>query len=552
VDGLFTIATGQTFTIDVPFTAGLYQVFNCVGTGQVVFSASLRVYPQWFGAKGDDSTDDAVAMASTITSIPNGGIIDGSGLIYIINGKNLGVSVDNVFWKNITLKRTSTDKGWLLTYAVDAETNGGGLENVTLIGNPLVAASGGLSMGNDVAPYKASGYTLENVTAKTFGEYGIGINYGDNWVINNIRILQHGLTTGTVTSCMGFYVYPKHASHGGVLSNVYSELSNAARDNATCNSAAIKLQTHANLIATNITAKYGREEAMSIDSVLGSISNVYVIHQSGKPGLVVGNWSNVHSFSGQIFNLSDVKVRTVQGGTVSLYAFVIRAAVDKSYSLTGCTIRNVDAPSLFALNYTAIKDCTLENFTIGEFRLSTTYVGVLVNSSKSTGNTFRNINVIGGDDLSGVLAIEASDSVISNCGLSPVTGDTTGSILVYGDDNLITGLYAMGAASNALTVYGSNNHIFNLSLYQVTGKALWFPVGSDNNRVYSGATNAGTGITDYGTGNWWANMKGATLARPTLEATEIGFMYFDTTLDADGLPVWWNGAKWIKADGSDA
>ena len=47
-------------------------------------------------------------------------------------------------------------------------------------------------------------------------------------------------------------------------------------------------------------------------------------------------------------------------------------------------------------------------------------------------------------------------------------------------------------------------------------------------------------------------MKGATVARPTLGATEIGFMYFDTTLDADGLPVWWNGAKWIKADGSDA
>ncbi len=46
--------------------------------------------------------------------------------------------------------------------------------------------------------------------------------------------------------------------------------------------------------------------------------------------------------------------------------------------------------------------------------------------------------------------------------------------------------------------------------------------------------------------------KGATAARPTPAATDYGAMYLDTTLDADGLPIFWNGAKWIKADGSDA
>lgn len=35
-------------------------------------------------------------------------------------------------------------------------------------------------------------------------------------------------------------------------------------------------------------------------------------------------------------------------------------------------------------------------------------------------------------------------------------------------------------------------------------------------------------------------------------ASDIGLMYMDTTLDADGMPIWWNGSKWIKSDGTDA
>lgn len=46
--------------------------------------------------------------------------------------------------------------------------------------------------------------------------------------------------------------------------------------------------------------------------------------------------------------------------------------------------------------------------------------------------------------------------------------------------------------------------------------------------------------------------KGITANRPVLTVVDIGCMYMDTTLDADGLPIWWNGTKWIKADGSDA
>ena len=42
-------------------------------------------------------------------------------------------------------------------------------------------------------------------------------------------------------------------------------------------------------------------------------------------------------------------------------------------------------------------------------------------------------------------------------------------------------------------------------------------------------------------------LSGATLDRP--ESPEVGYMYFDTDL---GIPIWWNGALWVNASGTDA
>lgn len=40
-----------------------------------------------------------------------------------------------------------------------------------------------------------------------------------------------------------------------------------------------------------------------------------------------------------------------------------------------------------------------------------------------------------------------------------------------------------------------------------------------------------------------------TANRPTPTANDVGLLYLDTTLDADGHPIWWNGAAWIDAQG---
>jgi len=66
------IATGTTTTFGGPFEAGLYKVFDCVGTGKVVFGNIEQVSPLWFE---DDTTDIGAGIQLAIASLPQGGVV---------------------------------------------------------------------------------------------------------------------------------------------------------------------------------------------------------------------------------------------------------------------------------------------------------------------------------------------------------------------------------------------------------------------------------------------------------------------------------------------
>jgi hypothetical protein len=44
-------------------------------------------------------------------------------------------------------------------------------------------------------------------------------------------------------------------------------------------------------------------------------------------------------------------------------------------------------------------------------------------------------------------------------------------------------------------------------------------------------------------------VRNTTASRPVPNANDIGLVYLDTTLDADGKPIWWNGTAWVDATG---
>jgi hypothetical protein len=79
--GIITVATGTTFTIDGSFECGVYQAFNCVGTGAVHFGSAwyyptgnmTKILVQWFGAVSDyaggaTGTDNTIPIQKAIDS----------------------------------------------------------------------------------------------------------------------------------------------------------------------------------------------------------------------------------------------------------------------------------------------------------------------------------------------------------------------------------------------------------------------------------------------------------------------------------------------------
>ena len=483
--------------------------------------------PLDYGAVGNGSTDDYVGFQAAITAAgASGGIVDGGALTYCIDTGNLVINYDNVIVQNCTLKRTnSSNTGYTLRFATTTNTTGGGVINVKFIGIPTLAANAGLGMGT--ATYKANKYIIDNVEATLHGQYGVGIEAGDNWRISNVRVTEHGLTSGAISSCIGFYVYPKIASSGGQLNNVSAELSAGCVANASANTAAIKLQTHQQFTGTNIRAVSGSEQACSIDSIQGIIRNLYVVQSGSDAGLAVGNYNPAHSFSGQKFTLDGF---VVQGsGSAVNNEFLIAGGDNGQYKLTGCIVRNGKAGGAGFLALSNTKDCVFENLSFGDMRFSAANRGYSVNSAASTNNIYRNVTVDGSAG-GGVLAIETSNSLIENCGGIAADTKTVSNFVVYGDSNEIVTPSVINGSTNAIQIVGDSNLIFNPTLSTIVGRSIFFPSGSDNNIIY-GANNlasVGTGILNSGTNNLVYSFN------PTVVA-DVG--------NASSIPSWISGQR---------
>jgi len=70
--GLLSIDNTFTFAVNGSLAAGLYQIFSGAGTATIAAGRAREVYPQWWGALGDDSNDDTTAIQDAITAA-NGG-----------------------------------------------------------------------------------------------------------------------------------------------------------------------------------------------------------------------------------------------------------------------------------------------------------------------------------------------------------------------------------------------------------------------------------------------------------------------------------------------
>lgn len=67
IGSMINVVTGATLTIDGYIDAGPYQVFT--GAGSVVYNAkNTEAYPEWWGAKGDGTTNDSAAIQKALAA----------------------------------------------------------------------------------------------------------------------------------------------------------------------------------------------------------------------------------------------------------------------------------------------------------------------------------------------------------------------------------------------------------------------------------------------------------------------------------------------------
>jgi len=73
--GVVHVNKGATLRLDCPLQAPMTRIFS--GPGRVIFAKGVieKVYPQWWGARGNNKGDDTAAIQAALDALPTGGVV---------------------------------------------------------------------------------------------------------------------------------------------------------------------------------------------------------------------------------------------------------------------------------------------------------------------------------------------------------------------------------------------------------------------------------------------------------------------------------------------
>ena len=119
---VITINNTIVLTINGSFSAGMNKVFDGAGATNTVFAAVGDIFARWFGAKGDDSTDDSTSIQKAINvaqQSDNANVVFGSGIFRIgttlsITNANKGISI--IGTRDSALQQGSTNSNCVIKW----------------------------------------------------------------------------------------------------------------------------------------------------------------------------------------------------------------------------------------------------------------------------------------------------------------------------------------------------------------------------------------------------------------------------------------------------
>jgi len=189
--GMIVKASTYTLAINGPFEAGLYQVFSGFDAGDVTFDGDPQNHcPEWWGAIGDGTTDDAIPLQSYFTAIDSPVIP--AGKTYIV-GTQLTASRSNFHLTlNGTIKWKASTAGGIIEIR---GAIGAYIDNVAVSGTGTIDGNRdnqtGTSIRHGIGFRYVNGVSISGITIKMVGNLAGGAAYGKGiYVANctNVRI----------------------------------------------------------------------------------------------------------------------------------------------------------------------------------------------------------------------------------------------------------------------------------------------------------------------------------------------------------------------------
>lgn len=144
---MLTIGNGETVTINGMLSAGRHKIFDATGTGKVVLGKLVPVaYPEWWGAVGNGSTNDAAAInAGALALNTNKGTLSFSNRVYEVDSRiNAYQDVSYVCAGGpCELKGKATGTGYVLMGNATGSTCTGGSGDATTCDDALAGGTRG-------------------------------------------------------------------------------------------------------------------------------------------------------------------------------------------------------------------------------------------------------------------------------------------------------------------------------------------------------------------------------------------------------------------------
>lgn len=359
---LVTVDTGVTLTINGFVSAGPYQIFNLVGTGTVIFpmnapgvntgyTVNQSVYPEWWGAAGDGTTDSAAAINAAIASFQQGwGRVLFTGKQYrvdsrlIINGVSY-ISLDGIIapWRPNPLPQIISSSTVADVLYIAPISDGVTIQNLA-----FTRSSGGTTGSKTIDVGAIVHPTFEN-DSWSGSQYGLYVSSGASGpVIKNCNASPGTDGNGSV---YGIFIDGRAGDVTGVdvdnygwLGNATSDVSYAYADIQTGGSAKglgdrrlfgihgsgavnypIFLQDGGGFSSDLLITNVSFDTILSTGITLKSTSNSFA-----QQAVISNGWLNLSTSSAVGVYLQDRDMTTISGITLASYDGTNKGIVESS------------------------------------------------------------------------------------------------------------------------------------------------------------------------------------------------------------------------------